>query len=284
MIAHTSSLLLVLASLACLSSSADRATAAIEGAQLAWEIGQWVCQNRSMDEAERPNRLQDIDIEPMHRWSGEQINGAFILSFGSDSVHEPKHGIGMTVDPFDPCHLEFQSLGDGTSSIRVLFRANGYLFAGDQATVKCGHSSVGHRERFKVYHTTINGQRFCAIKCIRDGEYWYVDKEGMIRHRNKKEQGFKCHVFYMQEPSDLHHGILAACSEIDSGIACSAICGVTAGSAISVIAGSAIGSVTAGSAIGSVAAGSAIGSVTAGSAIGIVAAGSAIGSVCGFFK
>lgn len=174
---------------------AEVAAAAIAGADLAKDIGSWICKNRSMDEAKRPDRLKGIEIPPMNTWSSTQISGRYVLSFGSDSIHAPKRGIGLTADPHDPCVLEFNVVGEYTS-----IKCNGkYLFAGDQATVKVGKDKVGDWERFKVYHTTIDGKKLCTIKCKRDGEYWYIDEEGMVRHRNAKEKGFKCHVFYMQK-------------------------------------------------------------------------------------
>jgi hypothetical protein len=153
-----------------------------------------ISSQRPQPEMERPNILEGIEIPPLRDWSNGPIDGNWHLSYGSFSVHGPKHGIGMTVDPHHPATLTFEYLHDGYHSIKY---AGEYLFAGNQATVKTGKNKVDQWERFEVHHAEIAGNLYCTIKCKRDEEYWYVDEEGMIRHRNKKEQGFKCHVFWM---------------------------------------------------------------------------------------
>merc|ERR1712186_125404 len=100
----------------------------------------------------------------------------------------------MTADPHTAAKLRFVDQGDGYHAIKW---GDQYMFAGDQATVKWGKKKVKNWERFKIRTSTVMGIKVCTIKCKRDGCYWYMDTQMVIRHRNPKEQGFKCHVWAM---------------------------------------------------------------------------------------
>ena len=117
------------------------------------------------------------------------------IMYGSRYVCKLKSkGKGLTVDPTEKDHdFEFEHKGGGICGIKY----NGYyVFAGDQATVKHHKKSkIGNHEKFKVSIWKKDGYTFGLIRCERDQNYWYVDKEGKVRHRNPKEQGYYCHVF-----------------------------------------------------------------------------------------
>jgi len=172
------------------------AEAVFSGGQLAVQLTQMIlsCPAGPTPEMRITDALKNIHVQPLDRWN-DHVSGKVKLSYGNHFICGPKRGIGMTVDPHNAAHLEFIPMGDGYHAIKL----NGkYLFAGDQATVKWGKTKIGEWERFQIRSTVIDNRRFCTIKCKRDGEYWYIDNEGMVRHRLRKEDGFKIHVFFMQ--------------------------------------------------------------------------------------
>lgn len=174
---------------------AEGASAAIQGAQLAKDVLQWIISSfGTTPEMSRPDALKGVHIKPLQDWK-QMKAGTYKFSYGSISITGPKKGIGLTTDPHSSASFQISNINGQYSSIKL----NGkYVFAGDQATVKTGKDKVKEWEQFEVKSTVINGCELCTIKCKRDGEYWYIDEEGMVRHRLRKEDGFKFHVFYAQ--------------------------------------------------------------------------------------
>ena len=104
-------------------------------------------------------------------------------------VKRPKKGDrGLTIDLHNFARFEIQRYHGVFSSIKL----DGiYVYAGDQATVKLGRDKVKVWEQFEVLSRVWNGTPVLVIKCKRDEEYWHIDEDGKVRHRNRKEKGFK---------------------------------------------------------------------------------------------
>ena len=158
--------------------------------------------NRAFGPMARPDLTASAaSIPPLSDWSlwGTSDNSEYTLSYGSYYVSNPIHGKGLTVHPHNPATFRFQLLGNGFVSIAT----NGkYVFAGDQATVKTGKDKVGEWEQFIIRTTNVRAGdqtvTLCTIECKRDREFWYIDEEGMLRHRNRCEKGVMCQVFTLR--------------------------------------------------------------------------------------
>eukprot|EP01084_Bolivina_argentea_P114739 204222_1 len=107
-------------------------------------------------------------------------------------------GKGLTTSMMDKTSFYFEDAGGPYTAIRL----NGtYVFAGDQATVKHHNKKkIGDWEKFRIGVWKQSGYYFAIFECKRDHEYWYLDKEHKVRHRNRKEKpGFQCHVFILEK-------------------------------------------------------------------------------------
>ena len=126
----------------------------------------------------------DSDFEDLNWHQIGQGKYKFRHSFGRGKVWiaAPKHGKGLTVDPIDAACFEIKQVDHRYCSMKLNGR---YVFAGDQATVKLGKKKVGTWEQFEVRVAERNGVKVCSIKCKRDQQYWYIDKDGMVRHRTE---------------------------------------------------------------------------------------------------
>lgn len=149
---------------------------------------------------------EPLDIKPIASGCGK-----FKLSHGLTWVCCLKDGKILTIDPEDRNNVfEYKYRSDGYCSIKFLGKGkynNTYVFAGNQAGVKLyDKRTVDEWELFRINVYEREGKEYCLIRCKRDDEYWYVDKEGKVRHRNKKEGHMLSHFrFHRLDVPSLHY-------------------------------------------------------------------------------
>ena len=146
---------------------------------------------------EKGMELAPVNAKPINSGSGK-----FKLSHGITWIRGPITGKCLTIDPADRNNVfEFDYYSGGYCSIKFLGGGSHhgtYVFAGNQASVKVSDKdTVGNWEKFCIRVFKLKEVEYCYICCNRDQEHWYVDREGKVRHRNRKEEGFLIDVFQL---------------------------------------------------------------------------------------